>query len=1303
MDRLLLRVDFHHRFRRKPFPAAGVVELMIRWFLFDSTDLCVRGFNWIMTELDQVSGALSGLAGVIWPHDGNGSRRSPLRQGDTLRGLRNHPAARGMIALTVKACVWPVLACIFGLIGLAINTHASALLFLFAPVLLFQFFIMGTRPLSKTFYNAALLTVKLYVFATLGYYLIGSIMWPKFALSPGIRHSLVKTPFLPLLTIAPSVYFIMGLGDYNTPLGQLFLPLVLSFVVAIASIYSFHSCPDHSYFDVMKNHNDRRFWQDEHPYHYIASTIITLYTHSMTHILIYLVIVMYSKSYTSLRTYLAAVWLRSQSWYHPIIPLQPLVFLYISNYGHYVGKMYWYSFTTSQAAIISSFVFLLCFYLANYLSPSKLTDDENRIVTTLLHSNSHQLTINVTSMRADFGTRPCPEVTQHRVHTHGSSAKHRTTSAAFMDVYAQANGMRVFQYSMSKADQRNGRVGSRGWFFAKDVGIDPSYAEPQPTDLFCYVDVDYYVDMNKMLNKYFQPTMLYTLVPEHGANTAADYCYTFDDKGNVHYQVTGGSGYRHRLWDYGHDTLTATYQDDRGVTWTSIYSVDRRKMGDERQLILLLPIRQWCGIYARIANSELEHSLLRRLDCIRNGYAVIRGVTVGTTTVSLAPLGSYTGVTMTQAKYDLLVSAVSATRHELTIGAIQHHLGSPSDSVLVAAYFKGLDGYKPLAAVYPVPDFMNGYSYDLGSAAEPSNYKMERIMPPIYDAALTPASDLKSEQAAIEGRINKVKSKVLRSTIAMERQITEFIEHLIPEEAKHSLIPTDLDYVFEKQDRKTQRSLIERSFIESFKDRIESFLKAETYQKIADPRVISTLPPKVKVHYSRYMYALNGAEFIKKRKWYAFGKKPEEISARVAEVCTKAEHVINTDFSRFDGHYSNLLRDVERRILLRAFKTEHHPELIELHEKQYKMKGSGKFGTKYDTDYTRASGSPETSCFNTLSNAFVAYCALRKKLPSDAAFKGLGIYGGDDGFTADVCSSDYVQAAADVGQVLTSEVVHRGQLGVKFLARVYSPAVWNGVPDSCCDILRQVGKLHLATKVPGLTHKQRVILKAQSFQLSDANTPIIGDFANWVMDHNTDDVKVNHEVAHLVANHNYTEPGQYPNENSNDWMSLVMERDLPLFDYGSFLTWLAAHDLTHLSQMPQFNPQKNHTTTVPVVLRGEILLPESKAETKTEIKQEIPPASAGDNKALVPVEDKKPLSPSARSMPQPQGLDNKAKRKTKPLTGPALERKAKFDKIKAEKQAKGTWIDKPKETFEQMKARKVAAGTWREPRASASK
>jgi len=332
-------------------------------------------------------------------------------------------------------------------------------------------------------------------------------------------------------------------------------------------------------------------------------------------------------------------------------------------------------------------------------------------------------------------------------------------------------------------------------------------------------------------------------------------------------------------------------------------------------------------------------------------------------------------------------------------------------------------------------------------------------------------------------------------------------------------------------------------------------------------------------------------DHLKNFKWYAFGTTPVEIADRVTFICSTAQYVANTDFSKFDGHVNRGMRELEHKILVRAFDSSYHTDLMRIHENQYKTRAVGKHGTRYNTNYTRLSGSPETSAFNSIENAFVAYCAFRNTLtrtrdqyiaPIDAWSK-LGIYGGDDGLTADLPEANYIRIAQLLGQKLTVEHIPRNCRGVKFLSRTFGPDVWQGDPSSCCDLVRAIGKFHVSKKQTRFEPWQQLILKSYNYYHTDSQTPIIGDFVTKVKELSTMNEDTNQFFENIDTDQPWTVEyiswfGWYASDNNwPQYNTLWMEdeagefKDKYLTDYLGLHNSIAnATSLTDLLNLPKF-------------------------------------------------------------------------------------------------------------------------------------
>jgi hypothetical protein len=214
------------------------------------------------------------------------------------------------------------------------------------------------------------------------------------------------------------------------------------------------------------------------------------------------------------------------------------------------------------------------------------------------------------------------------------------------------------------------------------------------------------------------------------------------------------------------------------------------------------------------------------------------------------------------------------------------------------------------------------------------------------------------------------------------------------------------------------------------------------------------------------------------------------------------QYVLLTDLSSMDGRITQVVRDLERRILCRFYKPKYHEEVMEYHRNSYNRDVviTNKRGesVKYNMGTARGSGSRATSLFNTYLSAIMTYCSYRRSgRDREAAWDHLGVFGGDDGLTGDLAFDTYKQVAAEFGQKATGKTVVRGEVGVEFLSRWYTGQIWHGTPQSNADFGRALGNFHLSS----LKAPQGVVAyhKARGYLVNDAATPILGDLCRAVL------------------------------------------------------------------------------------------------------------------------------------------------------------------------------------------------------------
>jgi len=761
--------------------------------------------------------------------------------------------------------------------------------------------------------------------------------------------------------------------------------------------------------------------------------------------------------------------------------------------------------------------------------------------------------------RGKFSEIVIPKRTATAGHTHGESAAARSAGSSAAAAYAYSVNRTPFYLSMSASDQRADRQGERTMHWSKDFNAEARRAEPSVDSMLVLVDVDEHIDdLGIKLHNYFLPTILYTFQPAKASATCVDYRYTFNKDNTVDYDVTGGGHYRHKIWDYSPDCLTMR-KKFLGITYAkSFFTVEKRYIDEHHQLVLLTPLVKF-GLLGCMLSYNVSGNDLNRLQPVQGDFArlaVSRSRTDGSQyehQMSTSRLGMYNSATISLEQDNALALASTNSESKLSpfqVKSMIPGISNESATTLVDYHRQKKTG-DPVRVVVPT-DAVNNYTYNPVFTLE-EKPSVVSFMAPILPDAYAPTQSIENDEAMVKGRITDLKTEpkpLLEKELKYANEFAQLLKREIG-----VCEPVGHEEIVEKLNRPAQRKITdEAAFACKMDTTIKSFMKKEAYQKPTDPRPIATINGKDKYEYSSFTYAVS--EAIKKTSWYAFGRKPRGISERVAEVCMHATHAILTDLSRFDGRVNLSLRQLEEIVMKALFEEKHWKQMLQLMRRQYGAKGITRLGVKYKNGYNRQSGSPETAIFNTICNAFMAYVTFREAgCEPDEAYRKLGVYGGDDGLTPDVDAKLYTEVAARFGHVLEADKIERGKKGISFLARLYSPNVWYGDVSSCADISRALSKFH-TTVACDVKAEDKLFEKAYALYLTDADTPIIGDFVCRVVDvsgKNEDDYK----NVLKIWNSEVPLEEQYPNVNADNWMDeILIDQGLSGFRLKDFQTWL---------------------------------------------------------------------------------------------------------------------------------------------------
>jgi len=828
---------------------------------------------------------------------------------------------------------------------------------------------------------------------------------------------------------------------------------------------------------------------------------------------------------------------------------------------------------------------------------------------------------------------------------HLIDATSRTQADKAINKVIKQFGLKRYDYQASRTSQARGVDGCRTYCWGKDALVQ---AQCDPiTDDHCLgmIDVDYYLDdttletYDSLLITNSNPVFLYSLTPTTAASETKHCSFHFLEDGQINVTYEGASTFTHKLWDYSVDNFTVIGR--KGLTYIrQEFSVERVMVSPHRSIIMLLPIARYEGLFSLFLaqclmptrrlqrfNPVVVNELGAHVSIVRSGETPTISLSLCTPAVGSVELSvdDFTGMV---ANLPGDMRHITASTVETRCKIIDTRTGTkstePKAGLLAMALKLGAAPTVTGVTLIPVQAPIRNYQFISGGFDYTEKASMVEFMAPLITGATIPTSCAANDARGVSARVTDISHK-LELPPAYEEYVAEFVDLLIPAEYVHTMTPTSLDDVLAKLKRPTQRKIFEEGLCgyRHKETSVASFVKREAGQTLSDPRIISTTPAYIKTFYSTVTLSI--ANFAKTHwKWYAFGKTPKAIAQQLANWCmlnVKA-FATQTDFSRFDGRISSYVRTFEQMLLMRAFSKEYHCHINELHSKQYQQSAKTRFGTKYQTLWTRLSGSPETSIFNTMLNALIEYVAQRindsTRCPREV-FDSLGLKGGDDGVAADLPMILFTDVAAKFGLKLTGGEVKRGEPGLKFLARSFGPGVWLGDPNSCCDFVRTLSKFGLTVNLTGVTPRQKLICKAEALRLTDPNTPYIKDFVERVAELSRGGLEVYgpepsemHRIQMTSWWSKYEEGEQFPNY-AQAWMidEVVAEMLARNGSGAEFLMALSRADtLEDLLSLPAICHLEEVPAAVDVMV-NRVLVPAGAVSQGTGIKAQSASSDSG--------------------------------------------------------------------------------------------
>jgi hypothetical protein len=684
-------------------------------------------------------------------------------------------------------------------------------------------------------------------------------------------------------------------------------------------------------------------------------------------------------------------------------------------------------------------------------------------------------------------------------HSHPTAAKLRSAMNTWMKTKVLNCGYLPYNVSMSSQDA--GERGCRLFYGLKDLSIPYQNDPIGDRDVLVMCDVDYYLDINEYL-KYWKPILMYTFVPSSVAGKSNDIAYRFKD-GMLEAEITGGASYRHKLWDYCGDVVSAI--DDTGALLT--FTIEQRNIpGDDlHKYIALLPsTRIPAGYWDHLKDQVRPISRKSVLQSIVNTHGepivVSQLFDPKTGIMSLARDGQWTAIDLPISVYEAIYLRLKNKPGDAVIADVERLLTNvkiPNAAINAALLFE-LMGVKPVKNIVTTH---GDISYQpLGSLATEDGKPMgvQGTTPLVTEPAVVPTNSQCTDEATIRGRIDAVRNdKVPRSEY--NKYADEFIRKVVPKCGVG--VPISTEDVRKAQGTTQQRgrfALVAPTIGLGYLNQLKSFVKAEAYGSVNDPRNITTMRAENTVLLSCFTLSFK-QDCLKRLAWYGPGLTPTGTVRRLREVLAGGVDTLAVDYSRLDGTVSEFL---QRRVVMAAYMTWAHPDYrVELknHLQQvFVQTGHTRHGVKFNPGYGTRSGSPTTTDGNTLICGFVNYCALRKLgLNADEAFDEMGLVYGDDGVfaaTSNVAGS-METVARELGLKLKASIIAAGD-PVPYLGRIFPSPLTSA--SSFQDPIRTLSKIHITTN-KSVSIEQAMANKCYGYLTTDAKTPLISNYCKRVL------------------------------------------------------------------------------------------------------------------------------------------------------------------------------------------------------------
>nr|WNT71152.1 MAG: RNA-dependent RNA polymerase [Satepeofons virus] len=645
-----------------------------------------------------------------------------------------------------------------------------------------------------------------------------------------------------------------------------------------------------------------------------------------------------------------------------------------------------------------------------------------------------------------------------------------------------------------------------------DLHRSVSADTPKNGDVIACIDVDYYLENPDKTFGYVNPIILHTFQPFSVCGMDGDSPYRIIDD-TIVYDVSGGASWRHKLWDWTvFGEFVSFPAQELGVfgqllSWFGVRKNIYQKIHHarpyedcpHRAMVWMLP--QFTAWSISWLPTDLRARRLSRIqfaDATRPGWNTITSIRNNEVWISFGRAGEDACMDMKKTNFDVLMglqSAQSVTSRMLGMG-----YNSPHDLALVGQYFRKAI-VEPVSSVRLAKPATVKVHWPASFEAETEESSARSYAAPLVtDENLMPMiKRWECLSDSLERRVTFV-----RNTVEPPRRYNslaeEFVRLVVPHpDLGHPMSLEEAAGELSKPSQVLAVTNIWETVDMSHRRLIEAFVKNEPTMK--NGRIISSFPDarfllKFSAFTLKFREEVLHTEW--NQHWFCPGSTPYEIAKRVQEYVGDVHRPAEGDFSNLDGSISLWLqRRVMNAVYHRYFHPDHRKELTNYTDMMVNCPARAKrFGFRYDAGVGVKSGSPTTCDLNTVANAFVMYCAVRRSFPELApcdAFRHIGLAFGDDGLFDATFASQWNKVAKDLGLTLKVES-YKPDKGVTFLARVF-PDPWRSL-TSFQDPIRTWRKLHLTSRDPTVPVADAAVDRLEGYLTTDKLTPITSEYAD---------------------------------------------------------------------------------------------------------------------------------------------------------------------------------------------------------------